>query len=219
MLLRALLLLLLPLRLTLLLALLQLLLALLLLLLALLLALLALLVALVVQRQVDGEAGAHALLALDVHVAVVAVDDLLHHGKANAQAAALARAAGVRAPEAGEHHLRLVGRKADARVAHGDGAHALVAGNADGDGAALGRIAHCIGDEVGRGLADHVRIAAHAHAALHLVDELEARVGHIGLVRGDDAADEVAHLEHFLLHGRAAVFQTGKLQDGVDQAA
>lgn len=107
MLLRALLLLLLPLRLALLLALLLLL----TLLLALLLALLTLLIALVVQRQVDGEAGAHALLALDVHVAVVAIDDLLHHGKADAQAAALARAAGVRAPEAGEHHLRLVGER------------------------------------------------------------------------------------------------------------
>ena len=79
-LLRAWLLLLLPLRFALLLALLHLLLALLLLLLALLLALLALLVALVVQRQVDGEAGAHALLALDVHLAVVAIDVLLHHG-------------------------------------------------------------------------------------------------------------------------------------------
>ena len=81
----------------------------LLLLFALFLALLLLLFLFGVQRQVDGEASALVLLAFHGDEPVVAVDDLLHHRQADAQAAAFARAAGVGAPEAAEHHLRLLG--------------------------------------------------------------------------------------------------------------
>ena len=49
--------------------------------------------ALVVKRDVDGEAGAFALAALDLHPAIVPVDDLLYDGQADAEAAALAVAA------------------------------------------------------------------------------------------------------------------------------
>ena len=83
----------------------------------------ALLLVALVQRDVNGEACALSLAAFHLHPAVVALDDLLHHGQADAQAAALARASRVGAPEAREHHLRLVGREADARVLHADGRH------------------------------------------------------------------------------------------------
>ena len=74
----------------------------------------------VVQRDMDGEAGALALLTFHLHPAAVAVDDLLHHGQAHAKAAALAVATGVGAPEAREHHAGLFLSKADAGVAHGE---------------------------------------------------------------------------------------------------
>ena len=55
----------------------------------------ALLLVALVQRDVNGEACALSLAAFHLHPAVVALDDLLHHGQADAQAAALARASRV----------------------------------------------------------------------------------------------------------------------------
>ena len=52
----------------------------------------------IVQRDVDGEAGAFALAALDLHPAVVALHDFLHDGETDAQPAALAVATGIRPP-------------------------------------------------------------------------------------------------------------------------
>ena len=54
---------------------------------------------------------------------------------------------------------------------------------------------------------------------LHLVLQREAGIGYERLVRGHDAGDQLAHIDHFLLHRRRAALQTRKLQDGVYQAA
>ena len=125
-----------------------------------------------------------------------------------------------RARSAGEHHLGFVGRKTDARVAARRWRHMRVAAldTLTVMVAALGGVAHRIGDEVGRGLADHVRIAAHAHAALRtgVVLKLEARVGRR---RPRCVATmplmSVADLEHARPSwALLAVLQAGKLQDG-----
>ncbi len=129
------------------------------------------------------------------------------------------RAALVRAPEAREHHLRLVGRKADARVLHLDGRHDVAAANAHRDAPAFGRVAHGVRNEVGRCLADHVGVAEHRHAPFHLIGEREVRIGDERLVRCHDALDELSHVHDFALHGRRAVLEARQLQNGVDEAA
>ncbi len=73
----------------------------------------------------------------------------------------------------GEHHLRLVGREADARVLHADGRHDVAALHAHGNQAPFGRVTNRVRDEVGGCLANHVRVAQHAHALLHLVLQRE----------------------------------------------
>ena len=83
---------------------------------------------------------------------------------------------------------------------------------------AFGGVAHRVRDEVGCGLANHVGIPHDEHAFLGAVLEREPRVGNERLVRGDDALDELAHIDHFLFHGGGAVFQAGELQERVNQA-
>ena len=147
----------------------------------------------------------------------MAVDDLLHHGQAHAKAAALAVATGVGAPEAREHHAGLFLSKADAGVAHGDGGHDVALLHRHRDVAALRRVAHGIGDEVGRGLADHISVAHYHNVGLGVVLQGEAGIGHEHLVGGDDARDELADVDDLLLHGLAAVFQTRQLQQRIHQ--
>ena len=143
----------------------------------------------VIQRDVDGEAGALALLAFHLHPAAVAVDDLLHHGQAHAEAAALAVAAGIGAPEAREHHAGLLFGKADAGVAHGNGGHDVALLHRHRDVAALRRVTHGVGNQIRRGLADHIGVAHHHDVGLGVVFQGEAGIGHEHLMGGDDARD------------------------------
>ena len=72
------------------------------------------------QRQPEVEHGALALLALDLDGGAVRVQDALHDGQAQADAAEAARGGAVHLVEAVEDLADLVARDADAAVADAD---------------------------------------------------------------------------------------------------
>src|SRR5690349_8881964 len=73
------------------------------------------------QRQVDGEDGALAELAVDIERAPVVAHDMLDDGEAEPGAAELARAGGIDTVEALGEPRQVLARDALAMVAHGDG--------------------------------------------------------------------------------------------------
>ncbi len=144
--------------------------------------------------------------------------DLLHHGKADAQAAGCAGAAGVGAPEALEHHLRFLGRKADAGIAHHDLAHKVALLGHHRDGAAFGRVAHGVRNQVRRGLAQQVGIAVHVHVRVVLELQAQALFVDVRLMGGNNRREHFGKVHLLALDGLGAAFQAGKLQQRIYQA-
>ena len=146
------------------------------------------------------------------------VDDFLYDRQADAQAAAFAITARIGAPEALEDHTCLVGRQSDAGIAHGYLGHGLSALHAHEYFPALVGIAHRVGDEVGRGLADEVGVAHDVDALLGPVMQRQARFRYVSLMRGDDARHDLTHVYQLVLVRVGAVFQARELQQRIHQA-
>lgn len=80
------------------------------------------------------------------------------------------------------------------------------------------RIANRVRDEVRGRLAQHVAIAVNNNVGLCVVLERKTGVVDERLMRHNERANKVAHVNDFLIHGSRTALEARELQNGVDQA-
>ena len=171
--------------------------------------------------QPDGEGAAPARLALDGDVAAHHPAEPPAHRQAETGPAVPARRGRVGLGEGLEQPRELLGRHADARVAHAEHHPVLAVGRLAGhrqrDRPALGELAG-VAQEVEQGLA-HLR-----QVRVHRADLVgAAHVQAVGVLRGQrldhggDVADQAGHVEGLEVQLHLAGLDLGEIEDGVDQ--
>ena len=148
----------------------------------------------------------------------MAVDDFFHNGQAYTQTAALTLTAFLGTPKTLEHHAALLGGKADARIANGNRGHDIAALYRNGNLARRRRIADRVRDEVRGRLAQHVAITVNNNVGLCVILERKTGVVDERLMRHNERANKVAHVDDLLIHGSRTALEARELQNGVDQA-
>ena len=145
----------------------------------------------------------------------MALDDLLGHGEAHAQAARLAGTTGVGTPKTTEDARQIILGDTDARIRNRDVDVLAVAEHRHHDPAALGGIAHGVTQEVDDTLRDHVGVRLdNVVVALRLIRKAQTQVavGKQALLAIHNRSHERHHVHRLQVERRGAVFHTRQVE-------